>query len=143
MAQSLMGSPLLCTGSWCTQDFVCALQEWSFCLPQSCGSIAVKPTGLQSRFSGDSFSHCQTPRLGSLMWGPELSLQWEIFCGTVVFQFLGHAMGMGFDFIAIAPLLPSRCGFLIVFGCRVSFLVGSSIFLSMVIQQLVVIPVFL
>ena len=36
---------------------------------------------------------------------------------------------MGFDFIVIAPLLPSHCGFFFLFGCRVSFLVGSSVFL--------------
>ena len=29
---------------------------------------------------------------------------------------------MGFDFIVIAPLLPSHCGFSFVFGCGVSFL---------------------
>ena len=28
---------------------------------------------------------------------------------------------MGFDFIVIAPLLPSHCGFSFVFGCGVSF----------------------
>ena len=49
---------------------------------------------------------------------------------------------MGFDFIAVVPLLPSHCGFFFVFGCRLSFLVGSSIFLSMVVQQLVEILVF-
>ena len=50
---------------------------------------------------------------------------------------------MGFDFIVIAPLLPSQCGFSFVFGCRVSFLVSSSVFLSMIVQQLVVIQVLL
>ena len=49
---------------------------------------------------------------------------------------------MGFDFIVIAPLLPSHCGFSFVFACGVSFLVSSSVFLSMIVQQLVVIPVF-
>ena len=44
---------------------------------------------------------------------------------------------MGFDFIVIAPLLPSHCGFSFVFGCGVSFLLSSSVFLSMIIQQLV------
>ena len=48
---------------------------------------------------------------------------------------------MGFDFIVIAPILPSHCGFSFVFGCGISFLVSSSIFLSMTVQQLVVIPV--
>ena len=49
---------------------------------------------------------------------------------------------MGFDFTVIVPLLPSHCGFSFVFGCGVSFLVSSSVFLSMIVQQLVVILVF-
>ena len=49
---------------------------------------------------------------------------------------------MGFDFTVIAPLLPFRCGFSFVFGCGVSFLVSSSVFLSMIVQQLVVTLVF-
>ena len=44
-------------------------------------------------------------------------------------------------FIVIAPLLPSHCGFSFVFGCGVSFFVNSSVFLSMIVQQLVVILV--
>ena len=43
---------------------------------------------------------------------------------------------MGFDFIVIAPLLPSHCGFSFVFGCGVSFLVSSSVFPSTTVQQL-------
>ena len=46
---------------------------------------------------------------------------------------------MGFDFIVTAPLLLSHCGFSFVFGCGVSFMVSSSVFLSMIVQQLVVI----
>ena len=49
---------------------------------------------------------------------------------------------MGFDFTVIVPLLLSHCGFFFVFGCGVSFLVSSSVFLSMSVQQLVVILVF-
>ena len=48
---------------------------------------------------------------------------------------------MGFDFFVIVPLLLSHCIFSFVFGCGVSFLVSSSVFLSMIIQQLVVILV--
>ena len=48
---------------------------------------------------------------------------------------------MGFDFIVIVPLLPSHGGFFFVFGCGVYFLVSSSVFLLMTVQQLVVIPV--
>ena len=47
------------------------------------------------------------------------------------------------DFIAFAPLLPSHCSFSFVFGRGVSFLVSSSVFLSMTVQQLVVILVLL
>ena len=50
---------------------------------------------------------------------------------------------MGFDFIVIVPLLPSHCGFSFVFGCGVSCLVSSTVFLTMIVQQLVVIPVLL
>ena len=49
---------------------------------------------------------------------------------------------MGFDFIVIAPFLPSHCGFSFVFACGVSFLVSSSVFLLMIALQVVVIPVF-
>ena len=30
-------------GSWCAWDPVCTLQEWSFGVPQACGTPAVKP----------------------------------------------------------------------------------------------------
>ena len=53
-----------------------------------------------------------------------------------------HPAVMGFDFTVIVPLLPSHCGFSFVFGWGVSFLVSSSVFLSMIAQQLVVILVF-
>ena len=43
----------------------------------------------KTRLSGDSSSCCRTPRLGSLMWGSELSLLWDNFCGIIVFQFVG------------------------------------------------------
>ena len=48
---------------------------------------------------------------------------------------------MGFDFIVITPLLLSHCGFSFVFGCGLSFLVSSSVSLSMIVHRLVVIPV--
>ena len=50
-------------------------------------------------------------------------------------------MVMGFDFIVIAPLLLSHCVFSFIFGCGVSFLVSSSVFLLMIVQQLLVILV--
>ena len=54
-----------------------------------------------------------------------------------------HLAGMGFDFIMIVPLLLSHCGFF-VFGHGISFfLVGSCVFLLMVVQWLVAILMFL
>ena len=49
---------------------------------------------------------------------------------------------MGFDITVIVPLLPSHCSFSFVFGCGVSFLVSSSVLLSMIVQQPAVILVF-
>ena len=43
LAQAFMRSLLLFPESWCSWDFVCALQEWSFCFSQSCGISAIKP----------------------------------------------------------------------------------------------------
>ena len=37
-----MWSLLFSPGSWCVQDFVCALQEWSLCFHQSCRSPVIK-----------------------------------------------------------------------------------------------------
>ena len=51
---------------------------------------------------------------------------------------------MGLDFIMIVSLRLSHCGFFLVFGHEVSFvLVGSSILLSMAVHQLAVILVLL
>ena len=66
-----LGSLLLSPGSWCTQGFVCALQEsvspvlWKFC-----NQI---PLAFKVKFPGDSQSLCQIPRLGNLFWTLELS----------------------------------------------------------------------
>ena len=109
-------------------------------LLKSCNQI---PLAFKVWFSGNSSSRCQTPRLGSLMWGSEPSLQWVDFCGIIVLQFVSHPpKGYGIWFV-IAPLLPCHCGFSFVFGCGVSFLVNSSVFLLMIVQQLVVTPVLL
>ena len=58
---------------------------WNSCNPT--------PLTLKARFSGSSSSHCQIPRLRSLMWGSGLSLFWDNFCGIITFQFIGHLPG--------------------------------------------------
>ena len=52
--------------------------------------LQSNPASFQVWFSRNSASHCQTPRLGSLTWGSEPSLQWVDFCGLSVLQFLSH-----------------------------------------------------
>ena len=54
---------------------------------KSCNQI---PPALKVWFSRNSSSHCWTPRLGSLMWGSQPSLQWVDFCGISVLQSVSH-----------------------------------------------------
>ena len=136
---SLLPSP----GFYCVPDFVCALQEWTLFSPilwKSCNQI---PLAFKVRFSGDSFSCCQTPTLGSLTWGSEPSLQWEKFCVIIYLQFMSSPPG---DYVILfyhdcTPPTISLQLLLCLWICGTAFLVGSSIFLSMMVQQFVVIPV--
>ena len=56
-------------------------------LSESCNQFRL---GFKVWFSMNSSSCCQTPRLGSLMWGSEPSLQWVVFCGISVRQSVSH-----------------------------------------------------
>ena len=56
-------------------------------LSKSCNQI---PLDFKGWFSGNSPSHCRTPRLGSVTWASEPSLQWVDFCGITVLQFVSH-----------------------------------------------------
>ena len=78
------------------------------------------------------------------MWGSEPSLQWVDFCGISVLQFVSHppsSYGICFYCDCTPPTVSLWLSF--VFGCGVSSLVSSSVFLLMIVQQLVVIPVLL
>ena len=106
-------------------------------LSKSCNQILL---AFKIRFSGNSSSCCWTPRLGSLIRGSELSLQWVDFCGIIVLQFVSHppcSYGIWFYCDCALPTISLWLPF--VFGCGVSFLVSSNVFLSMTVQQLVVI----
>ena len=110
-------------------------------LSKSCNQI---PLAFKVWFSRNSSSRCQTPRLGILTWGSEPSSQWVDFCGISVLQFVSHpssSYGIWFYCDCASPTISLWLPF--VFECGVSFLVSSSVFLSMIVQQLVVIPVLL
>ena len=116
LVQSSVGSLLLPPGSWCTRNFVFALQ--------GVVSVSPCPTGkpnvwLRTLHSGRT----SLILLFSSLW-------------------VAHLAGMGFDFIPVVPLLLYHCCFLLVFGC-IFFWMGSSILLWMFVQQLVVILVLL
>ena len=102
------------------------------------------PLALKARFPRGSQALCRGPRPGSLMWGSEPSQQCENFFGIIVLQSVGHPpSGYGFDFIVIAPLPPSHCGFLFVFEHGVHFFGGVQRAPVMVAQRLVAISVLL
>ena len=42
LVQFPVESLLLSSMPWYAQNFVCALQDWSLCFPQSCGSLVIK-----------------------------------------------------------------------------------------------------
>ena len=131
-------------GSQCTQYFVCALQEWSLCFPKSCQSSAVKsPQPSKSDSLG-----IPPPVAGPPGWESDLGLRTFTPVGGLLWYKCSPVCESPTQqlwdliFTVIAPLVPSHCGFSFVFGCGVSFLVSSSVFLSMIVQQLVVILVF-
>ena len=68
----------------------------------------------QASCSGGFSSQCQTPRLGILTWGSELSLLWENFCHSLLSSLgLVHLGGMACDQIMSAlPLLLSVVSYL-------------------------------
>ena len=58
--------------SWCTQDLVYSLQEWSFCCPQSCGIARIKHHWLAKPGSlGASPPVARSPGWGTSQWGSE------------------------------------------------------------------------
>ena len=66
----------------------------------------------KARFSGDLQSLCQVPRLGGLMGVENLHNSGRTSL-VLLFSSLWiiHSVGVGFDFIMIAPFLPSHFAF--------------------------------
>ena len=74
----------------CTLLFVCPPKVESLFPPVLLKSCNQFPLGFKVWFSRNSFSRCQTPRLGSLTWDSEPSLQRVDFCGISVLQSVCH-----------------------------------------------------
>ena len=126
LVQSPLGSLLLSFSTLCAQDIVCALQDWSLCFPQSCGNSIIK-SHWPSR--SDSLG-IPTPFVRFLAGKPDNGIQNLHNTGKTSLALLfsslwvTHLAGIEFDFVMIAPLLPSCCSFFFVFGHGVSFLGG-------------------
>ena len=89
-------------------------------LLKSCNEF---PLGFKVWFSRNSSSRCQTPRLGSLSWGSETSLQWVDFCGISVRQSVSHpptSYGIWF-YWDCAPLTISLWLLLCLWLCGIFF----------------------
>lgn len=87
---SLVGSLLLSPGSWCTQGFVCALQE--SVTPVLCKFCNQIPLTFKVKFPGGFQSFCQIPRLVNLLWALKLLQQCENFLGVIVLQSVGYLL---------------------------------------------------
>ena len=69
---------------------VCPPRVESLFPPVLLNSCSQIPLAFKVWFSRNSSSRCQTPRLGSLTWGSEPSLQWVDCCGIIVLQFVSY-----------------------------------------------------
>ena len=110
-------------------------------LLKSCNQILL---AFKVWFSRNSSSCCWTPRLGSLMWGWEPSLQWVDFCGISVLQFVSHPP-TSYVIRFYCDCAPPTVSLWLLLCLRMwdIFLMSSSVFLSMILQQLIVILVLL
>ena len=133
-----MGSLLLSLGSWYMENFVYAFQEWSLCFPQSCRNPIIKSCCLQSQVLWGF----PVPLPDLLAGKPDARLRIitkvkrENFFDIIVLQIVGGLAGR-YRILFYHDCTPSY--YLIVASCLWTW--GSSIILSMAVQQLITILV--
>ena len=111
---------LLCPRSQCTWNIVCALQKWSLCFCQLCGSSCPEaPLTLSTKCFGGSSLQFQTPRMWNLMWDLELSLLLKSLCDNSYFPVCGLLTWQVCARIVKVPHLLSCCGFFFAFACGI------------------------
>ena len=132
LAHAPMESLLLPWVLVCTRPCVCPPRVESLFPLVLWSSWNQALLAFNAKCSGGSSSGGQTPRLGSLVWGSELSLLWEKFCDIIILHFVGHPSGWYGIWLHHMCTSPTGLWFLHVFGCRISFffsfLVDSSLF---------------
>lgn len=112
-----------------------ALQEWSLCFTQSCGAPVLKLFKVRGSSSWMPDPQVREPQVRLSTLPPVGIPLWFNYL------IITHPVVMGLYYFWKAPLLPPCCVFLFIFECRISSDRFQS-FLSMVLQQLVVILVF-
>ena len=99
-------------GSWGTWGLVCTLQEWSFCLPQSCGIPVIKPTGHQSQMLSGLLFPMPDPQAvePGMGLGSFTSVGEPLHYNNFLLLWVTHLGGneIWFD-CNCAPILPSCC----------------------------------
>ena len=128
----------------CTRTCMHPARVESLLPPVLWRSCIQAPLAFKVKCSGGSSSPYQTPSLGSLIWGSQLSLLLENFSNIIILQFVirppkGYGIWL-YDECNLPTILLSFFMSLDV-GCL--SLVGSSLFLSVVVLKLVLILVFL
>ena len=140
------GSWHLSFGSWCAWDFVCVLYDWSLCFPQSCGSPIIKFHWLW----GQILWRVLVPLSDLRAWKPDMGFRTFTTVGELLWFYCSPACGSPtqwvwdlislwlcpFHCLVVSSSLSLDVGYLFFFVC-------SSILLSIVVQQLVAILVFL
>ena len=140
LVQSPVGSLLLSSESWYTQDLICALPNWSLCFPWSCESPIIKTCWLSRSDSlGDPSLFVRSP--GWEAWRGIQSLHNSERTSLVLLFSSLWVTTWQYEIWFYHDCAPPSisCSFFFVFGCGVSFLIGFSVLLSMFVQQLVVI----
>ena len=99
------------------------------------------PLAFKIRFPGNSQSLCWVPDWEGWCGVQNLHNSWSTYLISLFSSLsVTHPVCLGFDFVMIVPLLLSHWSFFL-FKHALSFLVGSSVLLLMVVQQLVLILV--
>ena len=135
-------SLLLSSGSWCMQNFICALQDQRLCfLPVLWKACYQIPLALTDNSLGIPSPFVRSP--GWEAWRGAQNLHNSARTSLVLlFSSLWVLpAGMGFDFVAIAPSYCLAGASSLSLDVGYLFLVGSSVLLSVVllVQQLVAI----
>ena len=104
-------------------ETLCASTKSEVCFPPDLWSSYTQANlAFKAKCSEGNSSRCQTPRLGNLTWGSELSLLWENLCDIIIFQCMGaHSEDKGFVYITKVPFLPFHLGFVIAFDVEYLF----------------------